>query len=78
MQSSITWKTIPFALATCVFSAALIAVADPPRTPPPERGVRGEDEGRPPQGTWGGAAPAPAPNRERVRGEDCRAKFAGA
>jgi len=48
MQSSITWKTIPFALATCVFSAALIAVADPPRTPPPERGVRGEDEGRPP------------------------------
>ncbi len=36
MQSSITWKTIPFALATCVFSAALIAVADPPRTPPPE------------------------------------------
>ena len=36
MQSSITWKTIPSALATCVFSAALIAVADPPRTPPPE------------------------------------------
>jgi hypothetical protein len=22
MQSSITWQTIPFALATCVFSAA--------------------------------------------------------
>jgi hypothetical protein len=34
MQSSITWETIPFALATCVFSAALIAVADPPRAPP--------------------------------------------
>ena len=36
MQSSITWKTLPFALATCILSGALIAVADPPHTPPPE------------------------------------------